>query len=255
MSINDPAITIIVPNHNHSSWIKDCLDSVSSDPYDNKQIVVIDDGSTDDSIKKIVSFISFKKEFLSNSIPGIQGLYLDTKTKISLISTNKSYGPSAARNTGIKVFYQNTDFFSFIDADDMHIKGKLKKTSEKILNNYGYVGVVYCDYENICVETGRIHEQYKIPFCRKKLLMDCIIPCHSLVAKYAIDQIGLFDEEMRVAEDYDFWIRISKKFVCYHVPEKLAIVRRGNHNSDHIVEKNIWYNNWTRIREKIKNEL
>ena len=59
------------------------------------------------------------------------------------------------------------------------------ETTQKMLDNYGYVGVVYCDYDNFYTENKRVHEQYKEPFCKEKLLNECIIPCHSLVAKYA----------------------------------------------------------------------
>ena len=254
MSINEPKITVVIPSHNHEMWIKDCLDSVIGDVYTNKQIAIIDDGSSDNSANKIFNLISSSKEFVSNSIYGIEGTYLDSGVKIRFVSTTDSVGPSAARNIGMKLFYEDTDLFSFIDSDDMHISGKLKETTQKMLDNYGYVGVVYCDYDNFYTENKRVHEQYKEPFCKERLLNECIIPCHSLVAKYAIDKIGFFDEQMRVAEDYDLWIRMSKEFVCYHIPKKLAVVRRGPHNSDHIVDKNIWGKNWQRIREKIKND-
>jgi glycosyltransferase involved in cell wall biosynthesis len=253
MSINEPKITVVIPNHNHEMWIKDCLDSVVNDEYSNKQIVVVDDGSSDGSGNKIFNLIKSRKEFVSNSIPYIEGTYLDSGIKIRFVAIEKTVGPSAARNIGMKVFYEDTDLFSFIDSDDMHVFGKLKETTQKMLNNYGYVGVVYCDYINFYTENKKIHEQYKEPFCKERLLSECIIPCHSLVAKYAIDQVGFFDEQMRVAEDYDLWIRISKKFVCYHIPKSLAVVRRGPHNSDYVVNKNIWAKNWQRIREKITN--
>lgn len=249
-----PRVTVVIPNYNYGIWIEDCLDSVANDLYDNKCMVVVDDASTDNSSQKVFDLIKSPSEFTKNGISGINGFYKNTNIEIKLIAINKTVGPSASRNIGMKSCFEETDFFSFIDSDDMHISGKIKRTLTKMLENNGFVAVVYCDYENLYVQTGKVHQQYKEPFCLDKILNDCIIPCHSLVSKKAIEEVGFFDESMRVAEDYDLWIRISKKFLCYHIPEKLAIVRRGKHNSDYSVPKNIWQKNWSRIREKISNE-
>jgi glycosyltransferase involved in cell wall biosynthesis len=227
MHSKQPRVTVVVPNYNYGHWIESCLDSVANDPYDSKSIVVVDDGSTDNSAQNVYNLITNPKPFSENKIDGVIGTYKD--------------------------YNFETDFFSFIDSDDMHISGKIKKTVKKMIEHQGYVGVVYCDYENLSVDKNRVHQQYKEPFCSERLLSECIIPPHSLVAKYAIEDSGLFDEEMRVAEDYDWWIRISKKFVCYHIPEKYVIMRTGKYNSSNTVDKNIWTKNWARIRDKISN--
>jgi glycosyltransferase involved in cell wall biosynthesis len=253
MHSKQPRVTVVVPNYNYGHWIESCLDSVANDPYESKSIVVVDDGSTDNSAKNVYNLITNPKLFSENKIDGVVGTYKDYNFQIKLIAANTSRGPSAARNIGIKSCFDETDFFSFIDSDDMHISGKIKKTVKKMIEHQGYVGVVYCDYENLYVDKNRVHQQYKEPFCSERLLLECIIPPHSLVAKYAIEESGFFDEEMRVAEDYDWWIRIAKKFVCYHIPEKYVIMRTGKYNSSNTVDKNIWTKNWARIRDKISN--
>lgn len=250
-----PRVAVIVPNHNYGHWIEGCLDSISNDDYDNKTIVVVDDGSTDNSVGLIYELISNPKEFICNGISGVCGTYKKTEFKIKLISCSPSKGPSSARNIGIKVSFEDSDLFSFIDSDDIHISGKLKKTVDVMVKNYEYVGVVYCDYENDFVSSKRVHQQYKEPFCSERILVECTVPSHSLVSKHAIDSCGFFDEEMRVAEDWDLWIRISKKFMFYHMPEKLVVVRTGKYNSANVVSKDIWAKNWIRIREKIDNDM
>jgi glycosyltransferase involved in cell wall biosynthesis len=190
MHSKQPRVTVVVPNYNYGHWIESCLDSIANDPYDSKSIVVVDDGSTDNSAQKIYNLITDPKPFSENEISGIVGTYKDYNFKIKLIAANVSRGPSAARNIGIKSCFNETDFFSFIDSDDMHISGKIKKTVKKMIEHQGYVGVVYCDYENLYVDKNRIHQQYKEPFCSERLLSECIIPPHSLVAKYAIEESG-----------------------------------------------------------------
>jgi glycosyltransferase involved in cell wall biosynthesis len=250
---NKPVISIIIPCFNHGHFIKDALDSILKFPGIKQEIIIVDDGSTDNSAQKVYNLITNPKPFSENKIDGVIGTYKDYNFKIKLIAANVSRGPSAARNIGIKSCFDETDFFSFIDSDDMHISGKIKKTVKKMIEHQGYVGVVYCDYENLHVDKNKVDQQYKEPFCLERLLLECIIPPHSLVAKYAIEESGFFDEEMRVAEDYDWWIRIAKKFVCYHIPEKYVIMRTGKHNSSNTVEENIWVKNWARIRDKISN--
>ena len=133
MSMHDkPRVTVVVPNYNYGHWIESCLDSVANDPYDNKNIVVVDDGSTDNSAQNVYNLIANPKPFSENKIDGVIGTYKDYNFQIKLIAANTSRGPSTARNIGINSCFNETDFFSFIDSDDMHISGKIKKTVKTI---------------------------------------------------------------------------------------------------------------------------
>lgn len=246
-----PTIAIIIPNHNYGKWILDSIKSVVDDEYPKKKIFIIDDGSTDDSNKKVLSLLDNKEKFESNSIPGIYGKYKNVD--LYLIAYNECKGPSFARNIGIKAAWEKTDTFSFLDSDDLHINGKLAITSNALINGWGAIGAVYSDYINFDSETNLKHPQFKDGFCSEKILFDCIMPSNSLVPKYVFEKIGLFNESMRVAEDWDFWIRMSKFYIGYHIPKFLSLVRTGNYNSTNTVPKEVWLQNWQKIRETVNN--
>ncbi len=255
MSLHEkPIVSIIIPNYNYGRWIEDAIDSVVNDDYSNKRIVVVDDGSNDGSAKKVYDLLSDPKSCESSGILGIKGKYKNSDIEVILIACNENRGPSAARNVGIKFCWENTDIYSFLDSDDMHINGKLKETLTALINGWGSIGAVYCDYINFDYENNINYQQHKEYFCSERILEECIMPSNSLVPKYVFEKIGLFDETMRVAEDWDMWIKMSKHFIGYHIPKNLSIIRTGKHNSTNNVSNDVWVKNWSRIIEKIKND-
>lgn len=254
MSLHEkPVISVIVPNHNYGKWIIESVESIVNDEYPKKRIFVVDDGSTDDSVNNVLNKIHKPERFEFNKIPGICGKFNNSNTDIFLISYKECKGPSCARNVGIKAAWDKTDVFSFLDSDDLHVNGKLNLTSEALVKGWGVIGAVYSDYINFDAITNSHHPQFKEAFCSERILNDCIMPSNSLVPKYVFEKIGMFDESMRVAEDWDFWIRMSKHYIGYHIPKFLSLVRVGNYNSTNTVPKDVWLKNWQKIREKIQN--
>jgi glycosyltransferase involved in cell wall biosynthesis len=254
MSLHKETISVIIPNHNYGRWAETALDSVLDNYFDGVSVYFIDDGSKDNSAQIVYNFISEKYENISNNIPAISGRYKDSQMKINLISKNDASGPSIARNIGIMHAFNNTDYFMFLDCDDIYLKNKIKKSYDVIKKFEPTVGCVYSDYINLHIDDNIEIYMNKEPFSKNRLLEECIIPPHSLVPKYVFEKIGMFDEQMRVAEDYDLWIRMSKYFIGYHIAEPLVKMRVGSYNSSHTVSNEIWIKNWHRIREKLANE-
>lgn len=254
MSLSKEIISVIIPNHNYGRWAESALDSVLDNYFDGVSVYFIDDGSSDNSASIVYNFISEKYENVSNNIPGISGRYKDSPMKITLISKNESSGPSIARNIGITHGFNETNYFMFLDCDDIYLPTKIKKSYDIIKKFEPMVGCVYTDYINFSIYNDIETHMNKEPFSKNRLLEECIIPCNCLVPKYVFEKVGLFDEEMRVAEDYDFWIRMSKHFIGYHIAEPLAKIRVGRYNSTHTVPNDVWIKNWNRIREKLANE-
>jgi glycosyltransferase involved in cell wall biosynthesis len=242
-----PLLTIVIPNHNYEKWITEAIASAALDPYPNKQVVVIDDGSTDGSWEKICNFI-FKKKI----IPQPKQLYAGKimNTPVFAAHLEKALGPSGARNTGAQIFWNDTDIYGFLDADDVYLPGKINKSIEKFLQDPVRIGAVYTDYDTLNIDTGTRMRVYKEPFNINRLMQECIIHSACLVSKLALEQCGIYDENMRTCEDYDLWLRISKAFVFVHIPEPLMLVRVGSHNSSATVDKTIWQQNWQKIRSK-----
>jgi glycosyltransferase involved in cell wall biosynthesis len=246
-----PSVSVVIPNYNNGRFIQEALFSVSSENYANKQAIIIDDCSTDDSWSTICRLLQLKADSPSNKLlsSSYRGLAVLTYRK----GTNE--GPAAARNTGIKQLWNNTDAYLFLDADDIILEGKIRKSVEVFTEDPTHIGVVYSDYLTQNIITGVTLPEFKQPFSFKELTKDCILSVTSLVSKTALDKCGLFDESFRVAEDYDLWLRISTKFVITHIPEILWIYRVGNHNASIAINKNIWQEHWDRLTEKFSKSI
>lgn len=254
MSMLKETISVFIPNHNYGHWAESALDSVLDNYFDGVSVYFIDDGSTDNSANTVYNLMSERYENISNDIPGISGRYKDSLMKITLISKSESSGPAAARNVGISHAFNKTKYFMFLDCDDIYLPNKISKSYDVIKKFEPTVGCVYSDYINWDINDNTEIYMNKEPFSKNRLLETCTIPSNSLVPKYVFEKIGFFDEKMRVAEDYDFWIRMSKYFIAYHIAEPLTKLRVGNYNSTNTVPYDIWLKNWARIREKFANE-
>ncbi|MFZ5437832.1 MAG: glycosyltransferase family 2 protein [Patescibacteria group bacterium] len=212
-------ISVIIPTFNNADFIGECIDSVLNQSLPPKEIIIVDDGSTDQT-RKIVS--EFSKKY-----PIIKYIYQNNK------------GLSASRNTGIKK--ATGEYIAFLDSDDLWLGKKLEKQFA-IFNkqNNKQLGLVYCDYEDIdqngkklinypsfkTIKTlkGRIHSELasgnKISASGSGVL----------IRRECFDQVGLFDENLVAAEDWEMWLRISQKYLVDLVKEPLVLIRRHNNN-------------------------
>lgn len=248
---NNPNVTAIIPCHNHQDWVNQAIDSVVVQNYPRKRIVVVDDGSTDDSWRNIVSKIYQPKtpqQKLEHLI--IFGNIKNSDVSVVACKLDKSYGPSVARNYGIKTAWEGTDIFAFLDSDDYYEQGKIKKSVE-VLGLGDAVGAVYSDYDTLNIHNGFRQRQFKESFKYNRLVQECIVNNDSLVKKIALAQCGVYDEDLRVCEDYDLWLRVSEKFVIYHIPESLVTIRVGKHSSTDNVNKATWEQNYRKVFEKM----
>lgn len=247
-----PIVTVVIPNHNYGHWIKDAVDSVILQDYPAKRIVIVDDNSKDSSVKTIRELYTGETIAVNeNTISG----HIDKTPLTTCIlrqDGNKGFGPSLARNVGIKLAFHNTHIFMFLDADDYWLQGKISKSVAKIIESPDKIGVVYTDNYGLNVNTGAMIREYRPAFDYKRLLRQCYVHSGSAVTRLAFTQCGLYDPEMRTAEDWDLWIRISKKFLIYRIPEPLVVARNGEYNSTNSVPQEVWRQNWQRIGETIQ---
>jgi glycosyltransferase involved in cell wall biosynthesis len=245
-----PAVTIVIANHNYGRWLEGCITSALHDPYPRKQIMVVDDGSTDESwavLSKIANFSSNAQSPKEGTVyPGSS-----LGTPIFGLKFQQAGGPSKARNAGIQAMWETTHLYGFLDTDDLYMPGKISKSVRKFLGDPEHIGAIYTDYDTLDIDTGRKVRVYKEPFDRDKLLQNCIVHSSCIVNKYALNVCGVYDNEMRTCEDYDLWMRISEKFVLLHIPESLMLVRVGSHNSTSTVQQAVWEKNYRRVFEKL----
>ena len=218
-SRSDPRVTVVIPCHNHEDFVKNAVDSAISQEYDNKKIVVIDDGSTDGSRRVI--------EFMSRSM-GIEAIYNNFPT-----------GPSAARNIAIQKFWNDTDFFCVLDADDTYLPGKIDMSVGIMKEDPVSIGLVYADVIIRNIKNNTEILELRRPYSRGEIEKECIISNTPLINKLALDQVGLYDETMRTA---------------VHIPMPLSTYSVTGFNASDTIPSEVWYKNWEKIRERIKSQ-
>jgi glycosyltransferase involved in cell wall biosynthesis len=247
-----PLVTVVIPCHNHEKWVNDAIDSVLWQDYPNKRIVVVDDGSTDDSTKRVYDRMYRPKGPEKQTEPFMfAGKAQHADTEIMVCKFQEAHGPSFARNWGVKVSWDGTDVFFFLDSDDRYEPGKITKSVNKWLEMPDFIGAVYTDYDTVNDDGIRLR-QFQEPVSRIRLVHDreCLPNCDSLVSKLALSKCGLFDEQMRTCEDFDLWMRISERFTIVHIPESLLTLRVGSHSSTATVPSEIWQQNFQRVFQK-----
>ncbi len=200
-------VSVIVPTYNCAGRIVHALDSIASQSYPHEciEILVIDDGSTDDTAARVAEF---------SRLSPVETRYV----------RQQNAGPAAARNHGLLL--ARGDVIAFLDADDWWLPTKLELQVPLLT---GAVGLVYCDtgfvdargrpiqdyVRSIRVQRGNI----LLPlFCDFFLLTSATVLTHAAIA-----EVGPFDEALAVGEDYEFFLRVAKRFQADCVAEKLLV--------------------------------
>ncbi|NTV50325.1 MAG: glycosyltransferase [Geobacteraceae bacterium] len=197
-------VSVIIPMYNSSVFILETITSVFNQDYNNMEVIVVNDGSTDDSADKVISKFN---------------------EKVKLINT-ANHGVSSARNTGILA--ATGDYIAFIDSDDVWAANKIGKQIRSLENDES-IGVSYTDRQLIdknsqFVSTNK-RKHYEGYILNNILISNFICLSSVLVRKECFEQCGYFDTKLTVSEDYDLWIRISSKFKFVFLDEKLVYYR------------------------------
>ncbi len=193
-------ISVIIPSFNRTELIGRALDSVSAQSCQADEIIVIDDGSSDDTVLRI------------------RQQYPDVNL---IIQQNR--GVSAARNTGIQQARGN--WICLLDSDDSWQPDKLEKQLQALTHQPGYR---LCHTNETWFRHGKLLRQKKKH--EKKgghIFQDClplcvISPSSVMLEKRLFDEVGLFDESLPACEDYDMWLRICHRYPVLFIDEPLT---------------------------------
>lgn len=196
-------VSAIIPTYNCAKYVISAIESALAQTHKNLEIIVIDDGSTDntsESLKKYIESGAIRYFYQKNS------------------------GVSAARNVGIQ--QSRGDFIAFLDSDDVWLKYKLHVQLE-IFKRHPAIGCLGGDMLNI--EDGYEYnhtEELKIEKIEyeKFLIRNRLNTPTVMVKKDILSKVGLFDEKLKYAEDREMWLRISRISNCYKV--RLPLVKR-----------------------------
>lgn len=197
-----PTVSVILPTYNREATIERAINSVLNQSYENFELILVNDGSTDDT-KKIVS------EF--------------TDDRLHVLTHKKNRGAAAARNSGLEV--AEGEFVAFQDSDDIWDRLKLEKQllafSDLPLNN----GTIYTKLRRHQLD-GTVHtvpQNIEHGDVQDRILRHNFIPIQTtVVRKRCFDEFGTFDERYPRLIDWEFWIRISNSYEFEAITEPLV---------------------------------
>jgi glycosyltransferase involved in cell wall biosynthesis len=201
-----PRVSVIIPAFNRGWIIEEAIASVLEQDYQNREVIIVDDGSTDNT-------------------PDILKNY---KNRITVIQ-QKNSGVSAARNAG--VLNASGRYIAFLDSDDFWLPGKLSCQVE-FFN--AHPQALICQTEEVWIRNGiRVNpkKRHKKPsgmIFEQSLELCLVSPSAVMIARSLLDTVGLFDRSLPACEDYDLWLRVSCRFPVYLV-ERALTVKRGGH--------------------------
>jgi glycosyltransferase involved in cell wall biosynthesis len=202
-------VSVIIPTFNRWETLPRALTSVHNQTRAPDQVIVVDDGSTDDTADRIAA---------------------DWPNVICLRQENR--GVSAARNTGIRA--ATGQWLAFLDSDDEWLPDKLQKQLAALAEQ----PLRICHTDEIWIRNGqrvKQPEKYRKSggFIFQKCLPVCAIgPSTVLIHRDLFDRIGLFDESSTVCEDYDLWLRICCDTEVLYVDE--ALIRKYGGHADQL---------------------
>ena len=204
--MNYPNVSVIIPTYNRAELLPRAIQSVLNQTFKDFELIVVDDCSTDNT-------------------PGVVNKFLKKDDRIKYVRLTENSGtPAHPKNIGI--LNSKGGYIAFLDSDDEWLSRKLEKQINlfKKYKNYR-VGLVAC---NALIFEQRSNSEYlyKIPKYKdvfQKFLVKNFIPSTSsvMVKKDVFGNIGLFDENLKLGEDWDMWIRIAQKYDFDFVPEPL----------------------------------
>ena len=206
MNNSKPLVTVYITNYNYGPYIEEAVESVLTQSYDNIEILIIDDGSTDNSKQIIEQYTT--KENIQTIFQSNQGL---TKTNNVALSMAKG------------------DYIVRLDADDRLHNEAIQKLVSGFDNSK--VAMVFGNW-NIVDEKGDFLYTYKRhDFQKDVTLMDS--PAHGACTMFKTDylrSIGGYDEELRCQDGYELWFRIIDKFEVKNLDEIIFDYRRHGNN-------------------------
>lgn len=204
----NPTVSVIIPNYNYGRFLSEAIESVLAQTYSCREIIVVDDGSTDNSLEVLVRY---------------------EKNGVKVIR-QKNCGVGAARNVGVRA--SSGDLVAFLDADDFWMPQKIEKQIERLLADPDF-GLVGCGLKKLDAagETIETCTEGKEGWRAEDILiLEGIMAgpgSSSLLWRRVFEQAGGFDErkEMHPSEDWEFSYRVARVAKIAFVPTVLVAYR------------------------------
>jgi glycosyltransferase involved in cell wall biosynthesis len=199
MSNPSSKVSIVLPTYNGAMYLRRSIDSCLNQTHRNIELIVVDDGSTDDT-PEIVSSIRDRRA--------------------SYVKHDTNRGLPLALNTG---FAKATgDYLTWTSDDNFYDKDAIQQMASYLTN--GKHEFVYCDFYRFTRDDLSDLELIRSPDTPALLEGNNVGPCF-LYSRRVKDAVGEYDQDAALSEDYDYWIRASKRFSIHHLAEPLYFYR------------------------------
>jgi glycosyltransferase involved in cell wall biosynthesis len=216
-----PHVSVILPTYNRCASLLEAIDSVAGQTFQDFEIIVADDGSTDETAERLAVL----------SVP------------IRAIRLEHSGRPGTARNRALAV--ARGDLLAFLDDDDRWQPAKLAR-QVALLDSRPAVGFAYHDFQLVDAGSGlskrALSPGQKLDgFIFDALIHDCFLqPSTVVVRRSLLEESGPFDETLEIVEDYELWLRLARLAPAGYIDEPLATVYR--HSASHSRQRDLLVN-------------
>jgi glycosyltransferase involved in cell wall biosynthesis len=193
-----PRVSVIIPTRNRSKLLQGAIESVLAQTYPHIEVIVVDDGSTDDTAEVVAQYAG-RVTYLKQANQDV----------------------AAARNTGIRA--ASGDYLTFLDDDDLILPTKIEH-QVRVLVSRPKVGLVHCRFYYIDGDGNYLHKVGLRPegeVLHKLVRSNFVWVGAPLIHRHCLDQVGLFNEEIPITADWDMWLRIAQagyRFGCVQEP-------------------------------------
>jgi glycosyltransferase involved in cell wall biosynthesis len=206
-----PRVSIVIPAYNAASYLNAALDSVLRQTFDGWEVILVDDGSTDNTSE----LVALRQEVFANRLKYIR---------------QDNRGLPAARNTAVR--HSASEFIALLDADDVWCEKRLER-SVTALDSHPEAGLAHSPVYRIDAQ-GKIFENPWRPplkylsgnIARHIYTRRAHILCPTVTfRRQCLERAGMFDETLRATEDRDLWFRIARDYPVVYIDEVLAYYR------------------------------
>lgn len=204
-------VSVVIPTFNRASVVTRALESVFLQTRPPDEILVVDDGSNDDTTERVRA-----------AFPGVR------------LIKQENRGVSAARNAGIRA--ATGTWIALLDSDDEWLAEKLERQLQAVTTEtVNVTETVLCHTDEIWIRRGRRvnpmkkHRKHGGHIFEHCLPLCVISPSSVLLHRRLFDTVGWFDEDLPACEDYDYWLRVTARFPVLFLDEPL-IVKHGGHD-------------------------
>lgn len=212
-----PQVSIIIPTYNHAHFLPYAIESVLQQTFDDWEVIIVDDGSTDDTCAVVAMLEG----------PRIRYVY------------QLNRGPNSARNMGLRL--ARSDLIALLDADDLwgplYLQTMVARLERSSVGVAVYGGYGFRNEKGVPI--GReITKVVPSQACYLELLKGNWLSSSAILLRRSVfREVGDFDETLRASEDFDMWLRIAKRFPVEGERSVLSWVRRYGTNSSNDVNR------------------